>query len=280
MIRTTLVAFVLLTAPVYTAAQERPSVAIIGTGIVAGTLGPALGARGYTVIYGSREPDRESVRDLVAQTGSNASAAAQPAAAAKADIVILTVPVRFIPEVSASLGGLTGKIIVDIAATPRRIAADGYLELTGDSTYAERLQKWHPQAKVVRMFIPLAIYFVDPIASGTPPTVPIVGNDPRAKEVVAKMIFDVGLDPWDAGPLRYAHALDVLGMLYLVPLQQGRTEGVELKLLRSNIFTCLVDPRDVFEFGTPYDKQNLAQFPQPQSPTVPCEVWRAKFYGR
>jgi hypothetical protein len=36
--------------------QDKPAVAMIGTGTLAETLGPALGARGYPVIYGSRDP--------------------------------------------------------------------------------------------------------------------------------------------------------------------------------------------------------------------------------
>lgn len=267
-----------LAAPLDTRAQERPTVAIIGTGNLAGIMGPVIGAQGYTVVYGSRDPDRESVRALVARTGATASATGPSAAAARADVVILAVPGLAIPEVSASLGDLSGKIIVTVAATPRRVGPDGYLELTGDSTYAERLQRWHPQAEVVRLYIPFAAHFLEPAALGTPPTVPIVGNEPRAKEVVARLIHDVGLDPWDAGPLRYAQALDALGMLLLVPFQQGRTEGVELTLLRSNIFACVLDLSEVFAFGTPYDSDSPTQFPRRTNPPQPCEVWRAKFF--
>jgi 8-hydroxy-5-deazaflavin:NADPH oxidoreductase len=269
-----------LTAPLDAAAQERPIVAIIGTGNLAGLLGPALGARGYTVTYGSRDPDRESVRALVGRTGQTGSATSPHAAAAGADVVILAVPAVVLQEVAAGLGDLTGKVVVSVAGTPQRVGSDGYLELTGDSTYVERLQRRHTQAEVVRIFIPFAIHFVEPAALGTAPTVPIVGNAPEAKEVVARLIHDLGLDPWDAGPLRYAQALDALGMLLLVPFQQGRPEGVELALLRSNIFSCLLDLSEVFRFGTPYDKGNPAQFPQRTNTAVPCEVWRERFGPR
>lgn len=52
------------------AAQDKPVVAIIGTGTLAGTLGPVIGGRGYRVIYGSRDPARESVSALVKRTGA------------------------------------------------------------------------------------------------------------------------------------------------------------------------------------------------------------------
>src|SRR5688572_3440929 len=42
-------------------ATEKPVVAMIGTGTLANMLGPVMGQHGYPVIYGSREPARESV---------------------------------------------------------------------------------------------------------------------------------------------------------------------------------------------------------------------------
>jgi threonine dehydrogenase-like Zn-dependent dehydrogenase len=56
-------------------AQEKPTVAMIGTGTLGGMVGPVIAGLGYPLIYGSREPDRESVRALVARSGVNASAA-------------------------------------------------------------------------------------------------------------------------------------------------------------------------------------------------------------
>jgi hypothetical protein len=135
--RRILLALAVIVAPLDAAAQERPTVAIIGTGNLARVVGPALGAQAYTVVYGSRDPDRESVRSLVARTGATSSATGQRAAAARADVVILAVPARVIPEVSTNLGDLTGKVIVTVAGAHRRVGSDGYFELTGDSTYEE-----------------------------------------------------------------------------------------------------------------------------------------------
>ena len=72
-------------------AQDRESIAIIGTGDLADSVGPKLAAAGYQVIYGSRDPTRDSVMTLVAQTGHGASAATQKEAAQAADNVLLAV---------------------------------------------------------------------------------------------------------------------------------------------------------------------------------------------
>ena len=46
-------------------AEDKPAVAIIGTGTLAGTLGPVMGERGYRVVYGSRDPAREEERNYL-----------------------------------------------------------------------------------------------------------------------------------------------------------------------------------------------------------------------
>lgn len=256
-------------------AQEKPVVAMIGTGNLAGTFGPAIGRGGYPVVYGSRNPDRDLVRALVERTGANASAATPREAAARAEIIILGVPGEVLEEVTRNLGNLDGKIVVDVSGGLKRVAADGYLELVSDSTNSERIQSRHPTARVVRIGLPGIFFFVDSLLVGTPPTVPIAANDPRAREAVARIIFDVGLDPWDAGPLRFSRVFDAWGLLSLVPAQQGRAEGYDLKLLPSVPWSCIFDPAQAFGFGRPYDLDNLPRFPR-RDPPIPCDEWRRR----
>ena len=68
------------------------TIAIIGTGQVAGGLGPEFASQGHDVIYGSREPDSEKTQALVAKTPGNASAQLPPDSVRDADIVVLAVP--------------------------------------------------------------------------------------------------------------------------------------------------------------------------------------------
>lgn len=256
------------------AAQDEPTVAIIGTGNLAGMLGPALGQHGYAVVYGSRNPARESVRALVERTGPNASATGQREAAARAGVIVLAVPDEVLEEVSSDLGEMDGKIIVDVSGGRKRVAPDGYLELVSDSTNSERIQSRHPKARVVRINLPTIVlpYLLEPQLLGTPPTILIAANDPDARETVAKIIFDVGLDPWDAGPLRFSQVFDAMGVMSLIPAQQGRIEGYELKLLPSVPLSCFVDMSELFGFGRPYDLDDLPEFPRRDLP-IPCDEW-------
>jgi 8-hydroxy-5-deazaflavin:NADPH oxidoreductase len=261
---------ILLGGPVV--AQEKPTVAVIGTGTLSSVLGPAIAQRGYRVIYGSRDPDREAVRSLVARSGPAASAATPAAAAARAEIVILAVPNEVLEEVAGSLGPLSGKVIVDVSGGRKRIAADGYLELIPDSAFAERIQARHSDSRVVRINLPNMMLFLNPLLLGTRPTVLIAGNDPSARAVVAQLVFDTGMDPWDAGPLRFARIFDAINVMNLIPAQQGRMEGYELKLLPSIPFSCFFDMSEHFGFGRPYDRAELPSFPR-RDPVISCEEW-------
>jgi 8-hydroxy-5-deazaflavin:NADPH oxidoreductase len=152
-----------------------------------------------------------------------------------------------------SLGEIDGKIVVDVSGGQKRVAPDGYLELVSDSTNSERIQSRHPTARVVRINLPVIVlpYLREPQLLGTPPTILIAANDPDARETVAHIIFDVGLDPWDAGPLRFSRVFDAMGVMSLIPAQQGRIEGYELKLIPSVPLSCFVDMSELFGFGRP-----------------------------
>ena len=188
-------------------------IAMIGTGEVGSALGPEFAAQGYEVVYGSRNPDRDSVRDLVARTGGGASATSQSDAVAGADIVVLAVPWYAVEEVVANMGDLSGKIVID-PTNPRMVGGDGLRDFAVDPSNAEWIQRWAPQSRVVKAFNTMGWEtMVDPDSTGGPVTVPIVGDDPEAKAVVSGLIEGMGLEPVDLGPVRYAHVVE--GM-YLV----------------------------------------------------------------
>jgi 8-hydroxy-5-deazaflavin:NADPH oxidoreductase len=260
-------------------AQEKPAVAIIGTGTLAGTLGPALGQHGYAVVYGSRDPARESVQDLVARTGPTASAVQPREATARAEIIILAVPREVVAEVVGNLGDIDGRIIVDVSGGEKRVAPDGYLELAEDSTNSERIQSRHPNARVVRINLPSIAFFDEPLLLDERVTVLIAGNDPSAREAVARVMYDLGVDPWDAGPVRFSRAFDAINVMLMVPLQQGSIGDYALRLMPSIPLACFIDVSELFGFGRPYDLNDLPDFPR-REPLIPCEEWRRRYQPR
>ena len=190
------------------------TIAIIGTGEVAHALGPEFAILGHDIVYGSRSPNREEVRELVARTGGSASATGQSEAAAQANIVVLAVPWNVVEVVVANLGDLSGKIVID-PTNPRMVGDDGLRDYSVDPSNGEWVQRWAPEAKVVKAFNTMNwVTMVDPASTGGPVTVPIAGNDAQAKATVATLVKGLGLEPIDLGPIRYAHAIESLYILW------------------------------------------------------------------
>jgi predicted dinucleotide-binding enzyme len=256
-------------------AVEKGAVAIIGTGTLAGSLGPALGAQGYRVIYGSRNPDRDSVRTLVQRSGPNASAVSPPEAAAQAPVVVLAVPGEVVVEVAGTLGDLGGKVVIDVSGGEKKVAPDGYQELTSDSARAERIQVRHPTMRVVRINLPNIVYFMDPLLTKTRATVFVAGNDPQARETVANLLFDLGVDPWDAGPVRFARLFDAFNTLANIPGQQRRPEGYQVVMMPTVPFSCFFDMVQFFNFGEPAELRQLPKFPR-REPAPTCDEWMGR----
>ena len=188
------------------------TIAVIGTGDVGSALGPEFAAQGHTIVYGSREPQRGKVKELVDKTGELASATTPADAAAQADIVVLAVPGLMVEEITRSLGDLSGKIIIDPTNPLERRM--NRLEHAVDTSNAEIIQAAAPGAYVVKAFNTLNWKtMVEPSSAGGPVSIPLVGDNGRAKKKVAELVSGMGLEPIDVGPLRDARWVE--GMLIL-----------------------------------------------------------------
>lgn len=209
------------------------TVAVIGTGRVGGALGPRLGEAGHQVIYGSRHPGSKAVADLVARTHS-ARAMLPPAAAEEASIIVLAVPWRAVESVVASLGSLDGKIIIDVT-NALTIGEDGFMALAVETSAGELIQSWLPDSHVVKAFNTVGYrVMADPNLAGGPVTIPIAGNHTEAKLKVASLVTSLGFESADVGPMKHAHHLEGLAVLYMVPYLTGKPEEVFELYLRKN----------------------------------------------
>jgi len=187
-------------------------IAVIGTGNVANALGPGFAAQGNTIVYGSRKPTEQKVKDLVAKTGHGATAASQQDAVKGADIVVIAVPGTAAGDVVKELGDLSGKIVLDPTNLVNRSNPDGnldYAKPAGANSNAELIQSLAPKAKVVKAFNTLNVGQMSaPQTAGGPITIPICGDDAQAKATIAQLVKGMGLEVVDLGPLRYAQTLE------------------------------------------------------------------------
>jgi predicted dinucleotide-binding enzyme len=198
------------------------TVAVIGTGNVAAALGPQFAKLGHRIVYGSRDPDRDSVRALVARTHTTASATNPLQAAEQAEIVVLATPWNATEQVVRALGDLSGKIILD-PTNSYAPGPDGLRQMGVATSTGELIQGWAPKAYVVKAFNTLnAATMADPNSAGGPVTIPIVGDNQAAKDKVASLITGIGFEVADLGPIRYAHVVEGMLIVWMNARIRGR----------------------------------------------------------
>ena len=249
------------------ATETNPVIGIIGTGDMGDSLGPRFAELGYEVVYGSREPDGDKAQAVVRQTGGNSRATTQREAAQAGDIVILAVPWPAMETVAQNLGSLDGKIVIDISF-PHEQGEDGYYVPMLETSSAEMIQQWNPGARVMKTFALQASYVIDdPDVVGGPVTIPMTADDREAKEQIAKIIIEMGLDPVDAGPLRYSRELEAMQRLYGVPFFQRRQAAWEFYFRRSYYWECIWQD----DWSDPVvDAENLPQIAETQGEAREC----------
>jgi predicted dinucleotide-binding enzyme len=169
--------------------------------------------------------------------------------------------------VAQNLGDLDGKIVIDVSF-PWTQAADGYAESLVETSSAELIQAWNPGAKVVKGLTTMGSKIIDdPMAAGGLVTIPVASDHRDAKERVAAIVVELGLDPVDVGPLRMARAMEAMDLIYMTPILQRRTEEWEFFFRRNAHFVCVWED----DWTAPvYDAGNLAEMPETQKPPVPC----------
>jgi len=184
-------------------------IAIIGAGNVGRALAGSFVRAGHHVTVSSAHA--ENARLVAEQTGGEAAASNQ-AAAADADVVVLAVPYPTIVAVLDDLGGdLSGKVVVD-ATNPLKSDYSGLA--TEGTSAAEQIQSKVPEARVVKAFnTVLAARQADPSIDGMPLDGYAAADDAEAKATVLELVRSIGLQPIDAGPLAMARALEAMALL-------------------------------------------------------------------
>ena len=189
-------------------------IAIIGTGNVGGALARALKDLPHEVVLGARDPKREAVSALAAESGAEAATPAE--AAAEADLVILALPWHAAEEAVGELGRLDGKTVID-CMNPLGMV-DGMLDLTMGHTRsgAEAVQHWLPGAHVVKALNQVGAEVMEHAQRYSPrPAMFVTGDDATAKAAVLALMEELGFDGLDAGPLRRARLLEPYALVWI-----------------------------------------------------------------
>jgi predicted dinucleotide-binding enzyme len=191
-------------------------IGIVGSGHIGGNLGVLLAKAGYEILYSSRHPDK--LKDLVKAAGPKACAGTVAEAIAFGDVIVLSVPLKAIPELDAETKkALKGKIVIDTSNPyPERdgkIAEEARKEPGGMGTFVARLL---PGARIVRAFN--TVYSEDlkktKNKSGEKIGIPIASDDQEGLKAAVVLVEQAGLDPVIAGGLSASKLFDVGAAVY------------------------------------------------------------------
>jgi predicted dinucleotide-binding enzyme len=196
--------------------NELHKIGIVGSGHIGGTLGILLAKAGYEVLYSSRHPDK--LKDLVKASGPKACAGNVAEAIAYGDVIVLSLPLKAIPELDAGIKeALKGKIVIDTSNPyPERdgmIAEEARKEPGGMGDFVARLL---PGARIIRAFN--TVYFEDLKKginkAGEKIGISIAGDDQEGLSVTSELVKAAGLDPVVVGSLSTSKLFDVGTSVY------------------------------------------------------------------
>ncbi|HOZ59938.1 MAG TPA: NAD(P)-binding domain-containing protein [Nakamurella multipartita] len=177
-------------------------IAIIGSGKMGQALSRLFTGAGYEVaLSNSRGP--ESLAELVAELGPNASAQTVPDAVDGADVVFLATPWGKTAEAVSVVSDWTDRVVVDTTNNRSAPGPQGLIDI-GDRISSEIVAEYVPGAKLVKAFNITPIFnMVKSLGAGAGENnvVYIAGDDAGAKALVAEVIAGIGGEAMDTGDL-------------------------------------------------------------------------------
>jgi 8-hydroxy-5-deazaflavin:NADPH oxidoreductase len=197
-------------------------VGILGTGEVGQSLGKGFAAHGCDVKIGSRERKGDFVTF--------------EEAARHGEIVVVCTRWDGTENalVLAGAKNLAGKVVID-ATNPLKMV-DGRpagMERGFTDSGGEQVQRWAPDAKVVKAFnIVGHSLMVDPKLPGGPPTMFIGGNDEGAKRTVTEILTDFGWETIDLGGIDAARLLEPMCWVWVQAAMKTGQWTQAFKMLR------------------------------------------------
>ena len=178
-------------------------IGIIGAGHIGGALTRRLRALGHDVsVANSRGP--QTLAGLAKETGAHAVTVSE--AARDRDVVVVTIPEKNVPHLPKDLfAGATDRTVVVDTGNYYPRQRDGRIAEIEQGMTESRWVSRQLGRPVVKAFN--NIYAKHLLEHGRPAgdprriALPVAGDDPAAKQVVLKLLDELGFDGVDAGTL-------------------------------------------------------------------------------
>ena len=209
-------------------------IGILGSVDVAKALGNGFLKYGYSVMLGTRSP--EKLGEWKSKSKGTVGSFAE--AAKFGEIVVLAVSGKEAGNVLAMAGtpNISGKTVIDVTnpIDHSKQPEDGVLHYytSMNESQMEILQEKFPDANFVKAFNSVGnAFMVDPPFS-IKPSMFYCGNDESAKKQVKKIIEQFGWEPEDMGGAKAAGAIESLCVLWCIPGLRGNEWMHAFKLVK------------------------------------------------
>ncbi|HZD51819.1 MAG TPA: NADPH-dependent F420 reductase [Woeseiaceae bacterium] len=217
--------------------REKPRVAVIGgTGDLGSGLARQLLRAGYEVVIGSRSRERagQAAQALAKnRPAAKVHGAANAAAAAEADIVIMAVPfTHHEATLLAIREQVQGKIVVDatVPLVPPKVTR---VQLPAGGSAAKRAQELLGDGvRVVSAFQNIAAAHLNgEDLRDVACDVLVCGNDASAREAVVALAADLGLTAWHAGAIDNAVVAEALTSVLIFLNRKYKLDGAGIRIV-------------------------------------------------
>jgi 8-hydroxy-5-deazaflavin:NADPH oxidoreductase len=208
------------------------NIGIIGSGHVGGTLGRRWARGGHSVIFSSRHPESEEMKQLVAAVGGSARSAGVADAVAASEVLLLATPYEAAHDALRSAGDLGNRVLID-ATNPLLEDLSG-LSVGRTTSAAEQVALWAQGGRVVKAFNTVGYKVMEnPEFGDAKAVLPYCGEDEEAKRAVHGLAAELGFDPVDMGPLAGARSSEPFALLWItLAYGRGMGPGIAFQLLK------------------------------------------------
>ena len=187
-------------------------IAVLGSGRIGGALAKKWARAGHTITFGSRDPDKPELKELLKTLGGGATATNAGAAIHASEVVLFAIPGATMAEsIIEHAKVLDGKILIDAANNMAGHTLNSF------ATFAEQT----PKAQVFRAFNNYGWEdFENADFAGGPADLFYCGPDGSARATVEHLIQEVGLNPLYIGGVEHVDLVDAVLRLWITLIRE------------------------------------------------------------
>ncbi|MBO6920328.1 MAG: NAD(P)-binding domain-containing protein [Rhizobiaceae bacterium] len=202
-------------------------IAIIGAGRVGFTLATAWAKAGHQASLIVRDPSK-----IASEAARIGASAVKIGDMPDGKVIVLATPYAAAAEILKSLGNLAGKIIIDCTNPLGMVDGKFGLLLGHNTSGSETLAGVAPDARIVKTLNQVGAEIMAAAKSfPTPPAMFMASDSEDAKDVVSRLLTDIGFDALDAGGLDKARLLEPYALVWInQAMAQGKGRNWALSI--------------------------------------------------